>query len=136
MNHIRLSLLALCCLAFAACNNNDEDCVDYIPSCDTVEPTEGTLSIAVTISADNPAVPIAVYYGYIEDSSLYFRDTLTTKNIGYAVPFGRYSVSARYRKGNDQILAIDGGNVRYKTNTDCDYTCYTLVEGDVDLRLK
>ncbi len=136
MNRLRIALPLLLSLAFAACNNNDPDCIDFVPSCDINEPVEGTLRIRVTQNNENARIPIAVYYGYIDDSSLYFRDTMSSTNIAYAVPFGRYSVSAGYRQGADYITAIDGDRVRYKTNTECDYTCYTLVDGEIDLRLK
>jgi hypothetical protein len=136
MRHLRIALPLLLSLAFAACNNNDPECIDFVPSCDINEPVDGTLRIQVTRNNANASIPIAVYYGYIDDSSLYFRDTLTTPEIAYAVPFGRYSVSAAYQQGADRITAIDGDRVRYKTNTECDYTCYTLVDGDIDLRLK
>ena len=136
MKGLRIALLLLLCLAFAACNNNDPECINFVPSCDTNEPVEGTLRIRVTQNNENATIPIAVYYGYIDDSSLYFRDTMTAATISYAVPFGRYSVSAAYRQGADRITAIDGDRVRFKTNTECDFTCYTLVDGEIDLRLK
>jgi hypothetical protein len=132
----RFALLALVALSVAACNNNDPDCIDYVPNCNLVEPTEGTLRIHITRDAQNTRIPIAVYNGYIEDNVLYFRDTISTAEVSYAVPFGRYSASAGYQRGGDQITAIDGDKVRLKSNNDCDYTCYTTVDGDIDLRLK
>lgn len=129
----RLALLLLC-LPIAACLNNNTDCVPS-NSCDTVQPTTAVLHVNINTNAENPSVPVAIYYGNASDSNLYFRDTLTSEQ-GYTVNLGqRFSGVAKYRRGNLTILAVDGDNTRLKSKSDCDLTCYSVKDATLSLKL-
>jgi hypothetical protein len=138
MSHSRhiVALLLGASISLAACNNNDPACDDFPTTCNTVEPLSGSLTINLSPDGENQAIPIAVYNGYIEDNALYFVDTIRSANITYDVPFGRYSASATYRRGTQTITAIDGARVRVRSNRECDYTCYTVDGGNINLKLK
>jgi hypothetical protein len=115
---------------------NSVDC-DVNMSCDTNQPTTGQLSVKVSINDENPAVPIRIYRGFIEDSVLYFVDTLTTSKVDYYVDIQqRYSGVATYKSGTKAILAIDGDKVSYSTNDNCGFTCYTVKDGSLRLDLR
>lgn len=134
-----MRFLALGIVLFGACNNSNTDCEPNatIPSdCVDIEPATGELSIELTIDSENQLVPISVYYGYADDSTLYFRDTISTKRVSYTVPISqRYSVVAKYSRNSLRIDAVDGGKVKLKTNENCGYTCYTVDDLDLDLTL-
>lgn len=117
----------------AGCNNDD---CDASFSCDTVQPTYGTLTIRVSTNTENPRIPIAVYKGYIEDSALYFVDTISQSTDYYVDLDQRYSGSATYRDGGNRIIAIDGDRVNLTTENNCDYTCYKVQDGTLQLSLK
>jgi hypothetical protein len=114
---------------------NSDDC-DTSFSCETVAPTYGTLTVSVTPNDQNPLVPIAVYIGDIEDSSLYFVDTIFQSTEYYVDLDVTYSGSATYRDGSKTIIAIDGDRVRLKEEQNCELTCYTVKNGFLQLGLK
>jgi hypothetical protein len=124
-------LLLIICVS--ACNRNQ---CDVSATCVTVAPTTADLSLRVTINDENPWLPLAVYYGDVSDSNLYFRDTVNTESLSYVVPIDqRYGVIVKYRKGNQTILAVDGGRTSHSTNYNCDNTCYTVNNLSLGMRL-
>ena len=134
------TLMLLAVMLFSlSCNSSNTDCnpADGVPpNCDDIEPTTGVLSMDLTVNTENPFVPIAVYYGYVDDSVLYFQDTIGSKSVSYDVPIGqRYTVVAKYAMQGRTVYAIDGGKVKLKTNDNCGYTCYTTVDLDLNLQL-
>lgn len=127
-------LLLFSALFFTACGSDECDTGLF---CNTTYPDTGTLTVKVSIDAQNLAVPIFVYYGYVEDSSLYFVDTLTEQKVSYTVTSDqKYSVAAYYRRDNDRIIAIDGDDVDVSSEENCDETCYKLHNGTIDVRLR
>jgi hypothetical protein len=123
-------------LSTTSCLNNSTDCVPT-GNCNTVEPTSAQLRVNVTNDQENPAVPIAVYYGDVSDSVLYFRDTLTTGTTYDGVALNqKYAATAKYRRGNTTIIAIDGARTKLKRTKDCGDTCYEVTNAVMHLKLK
>jgi hypothetical protein len=134
-NWLVLTLGLLLCLPFTACLNNNTDCVSS-GSCITVEPTTADLNLRLTINTENPVVPIAIYLGDASDSVLYFRDTINTESISYAVALDqRYSGVAKYRQGQFTILAVDGDRTKLRSKNDCGDLCYTVDDATLKLQL-
>jgi hypothetical protein len=132
---LTLAAWLMLCLPFAACLNNNTDCVQS-NNCQTTAPTDAGLYLKVTIDAENPAVPVAVYYGNVSDSNLYFQDTLTG-SITYSVSLdSKFSATAKYRQGAITVIAIDGDRTKLKTTNSCGDTCYDVKDASLDLRLK
>lgn len=130
----RFLAILLLSLPFAACLNNNTDCIPD-NNCLTVAPSTASLSVQINTNTENPSVPIAIYYGDASDSSLYFRDTLTA-SARYDVALDtRYSGVAKYRQGNLTILAIDGDKTKLKSNTECGFVCYTVKDASLQLKL-
>lgn len=133
-----LAFVVLLTTSILASSCNGSDNVDCDPglNCEQFEPTEGLLNLNLSANNENPTVPIAVYYGNADDSSLYFRDTIFSGELtSYAVPISqRYSIVAKYFLQGRRVYLVDGGKVRLKTETNCGYTCYKVK--DLDLNLK
>ena len=131
----RLLALLLLCLVMASClNNANTDCIPD-GDCLTVRPTTASLSVRINTNAENPAVPIAIYYGDASDSALFFRDTITA-STSYAVALDtRYSGVAKYRQGNLTILAIDGDKTKLTSDNECGFVCYSVKDASMQLKL-
>lgn len=137
---IQLFLVAALCLPFSACfllnNDDDDDSCDPNLTCDTVQPSEASIYVKLTINDDNPFVPLQVFTGNASDSVLYLVDTAYSDNISWSLPVDqRYSVVAKYRQGNRTILAVDGGKISSSSFTNCGETCYTTENLDLNLKL-
>jgi len=108
----------------------EDECTDGYKPVDCVEarPAEGTLRVQLSIDGLNPAVPVVVYSGTIEQNNVVFTDTLRVTPVEYRLPNGRYAVRARYRSvmGRDTVTlyAIDGGLLEEASTDYCDGTCY------------
>ncbi len=119
-------------------NYDTSDCEypDYT-NCHTTKPKYGQLIIECSINAQNPQIPIEIYQGKIENHKLI--ETANVSNGSYTANVEvdyYYSVKATYKSGEKIIIAIDGDDVKSKSNTNCDSTCYSVENGSVDVRLK
>lgn len=134
---LSLLIVAASLLPLSACfllNDDDDDC-DPNLTCNTVEPSNATISVALTIDDENPWVPLEVYQGNASDSILYLRDT-ATGDISWDLPVDqRYSVVAKYRQGSRTVLAVDGGKISTSSFTNCGETCWTTDDLNLNLRL-
>jgi hypothetical protein len=129
-----LALAFSICLVLAACNNNSTTC-DPDLFCDTVRPTSATLTMKITIDDENQWVPIALYFGDVSDSALYFRDTVNATSFSYTVPVDKkYGAMVKYHRGNATILAIDGGRCSTSKTENCDEECFSV--NDLTLRME
>lgn len=122
-------------LLFWACNGSSGDCdPDYY--CDGYYPSYGDLSIRVTPDQQNPCVPITVYIGQFEEDVVYFNDTICNTSITYSLEVDYYySVAAKYLRGTDTIVAIDGDKISVSSNDNCGYTCYEVNDANLNLKL-
>lgn len=136
-------LLLACFIFFQSCEqnsyiSNSQDCANYDYSdCNTAEPGLVALNITLTINNENPKVPVTIYEGKFEDNNIILTDTATNSTYtALLVPDAYYTVSVRYVSGNKVIYAIGGDNVKKIQNNVCDSVCWTVQEGNVDVRLK
>ena len=125
-------------LFFNACNkettNQPVDC----SQCFTVAPDSGFLALHLTINPENPRIPVTVYQGNVEDHQIIFRDTLKLAAAKILMPANQsYAVTATYIRGIDTIIAVDGTKLEVKKAAgQCGKTCYVVLGGYLDLRLK
>lgn len=136
-----LYIIIFTTLIISACNQtyyDDEDCYDYDYSdCNTIEPTEGDLNIRLTINKENPEVEIIVYKGKYETQDTISKSIINDPLFKLSVPLNHYySVRAKYTVGEKTIYAIDGCEIKSKSNSVCDSVCWEIKGGDMDVRLK
>jgi len=136
-------MLLFCLIIFQSCEqnsyfSNSQDCANYDYSdCNTAEPSLVALNIKLTINNENPQVPITIYEGKYEDNNVVLTDTASASTYtALLVPDRYYTVSARYVSGNKIIYGIGGDNVKKIQNAVCDSICWTVQEGNIDVRLK
>ena len=117
---------------------NVDDCVTYdFSDCNTKEPLTATLNVKVTVNAENKRIPITVYRGKIEENLIVLTDTLVSSTQSLTLPVGYYySVRAEYHVSGKGIYAIDGDDIIKRKKYVCDSVCWSVKNGDADLRLK
>ena len=111
----------------------DEDC-DYPPdSCRRTLPP--TASLLIKVSEPLPA-EVRVYSGSsFETGTLVWSGVPAGTAWTLSLPHGKnYSATALYVSGGDSVLAVDGDRLDYSTDDYCGTTCYSLEDGEVDLR--
>jgi hypothetical protein len=139
-NKFWVLIMFLICLTFLSCRTviSDEDCATYDYSdCNASEPSVGLLKADLTINNDNPYVLISVYRGRLEADDLLYTDTV--REVEYSVYLELdyyYTVTAEYKSGEKTIIAVGGDEVRKTSEVICDSTCWSVREGNVDVRLK
>jgi hypothetical protein len=125
---------------FISCRTEDSsvDCSTYDYSdCNTTEPVEARLHVKLTINSENTSVPLTIYTGKLEENAVYLRDTVSKESYDTLLPVGNYyTVSALYRKGDVSITAVDGDKISKSKRTVCDSVCWSVKEGNVNLKLK
>lgn len=130
-------ILLLSILLISGCwTDDDMDCETSF-SCVTIPPEFGDLTIKVTIDAENPVVPVTIFLGNFEDGDTIYHEDLTSESRTFEVWVDeKYSATAIYQQGGNTIRAIDGDRVVLKSEEDCYETCYTVNDGNINLRLK
>lgn len=124
---------------FVSCDKltDEDECddVDY-SDCNTEEPFRDSLHIKLTINDENEKVKLVIYDGDFEDGIAITQIETEKSKINVEVLLDReYSASAEYISGKDTIIAIDGTNIKKKSKTYCDSTCWSIKNQDLDLRL-
>jgi hypothetical protein len=128
------SFLAFSCEEISS--NSDCENPDY-SNCNTNKPVSGQLNIKLTINSENSNVLISIFRGKLEDYNLYDTVTVTSGSYSTTVDIDHfYSVTATYKSGDKTIIAVDGDDVKSKSKTNCDSTCYSVQDGSIDVRLK
>jgi hypothetical protein len=131
-----LFLIGISIAVFLSACNDNSNC-DTSQDCNTIEPDSGYVHLHITINDENPLVPITVYYGYPEDNDIYFRDTVNAEDYYYTLEVDeRYSVEAKYKRGNQTIIAVDGGRLDVTNSDNCNETCYEVQDLNLKLQLK
>jgi len=141
-----LLLLPLVCVAllFACVEEDDDDeekdCEPRPWDChETNDYTVGTLSIRLTINAENPTVKIHVYNGNVEDGNYYKGispnpfDYNASSYSNASVPLGDYSAKVDYTVGSVTVTAIDGDSISTYSEQYCEGPCYYLENASLDL---
>jgi hypothetical protein len=106
--------------------------------CYTPKPDSAYLSINFTINAEFKEIPFVLYRGDYEDNQIDWVDTsyASTKKI-WVKTDQKYSVKAKYRKGDKTLYAIGKGIVKVLLVTDaCDQECYVFKADAVNLEIR
>ena len=116
---------------YADCTEEDyENCV-------IDEPFYGAVNVRITINDENPEVKLVFFDGNYESQDTVWVDTISSRSSTYYFDLNNtYSAAAYYKSGDNTIIAVDGGWLDLYTYTMCEYTCYGIIELDLDLRLK
>lgn len=136
---IALTIITLF-LFLSNCRSSETDEGLYCINCRAEQPDSERISIKVTINSENPKVPVIIYSGkFYPDrlTNIAFQDTVDMAEFTVKVATDKiYSVKAAYRSGKDSIFAIDGGWFETKKIVGCQNSCWQLVGGNYDVRLK
>jgi hypothetical protein len=112
----------------------DVNCSDcYYP-----KPDSAYLTIKFTVNGDFKEIPFVLYRGDFEDNEVDWIDTshTSTKDIWVRTD-QKYSVKAKYRKGDKTLYAIDEGKVKALLVTDaCDQECYVIQDETINVEIR
>jgi hypothetical protein len=135
----RVLLLALgfWLLPAACADETDRSSLPFAPAdCEQNKPERGYLHLTVSAGTEFPRVPVAVYFGNIEDGHLAFEDTLTTSRSYEMFVEETYSATAQYVIGPDTVVVVNSGHVGVSEEPYRDKDCWTVLEGEIDLVLR
>ncbi|MEQ8241647.1 MAG: hypothetical protein RIA69_20710 [Cyclobacteriaceae bacterium] len=105
----------VCLMVLLAITSCDENCDDFCPS----GPLLSRLKINLTINEENPEVEVTLFRGRIERQDTVLEEVVSELVARYELDAdGYYSATARYKKGNKEILAINGKKFSL-TEDDC-----------------
>jgi len=106
------------------------DCYGYMPD-------SANLIIYITIDEENDSVPITFYRGDYEDGEIDWQDTATTDEFYLYSEMNReYTVTAKYKSGEDTIIAFDQDEMFLDgAGAECGSPCFIVKGGILDLRL-
>jgi hypothetical protein len=121
-------------------NNEDVDeCNNYKPSdCIEEKPEYGYITVIVTINERNPAVPVTIFEGDVEDNIIVLQNTVKINMKSYRLVNNYYSVKAVYKSvidgENVTINSIKGDELEFESEEYCDGVCYS--EGEVVINVE
>lgn len=106
--------------------------------CSFQKPDSADLIVDITINEENPFVPLVFYKGDVEDGIIEWIDTARSEILYLYSPVDEfYSIKAFYKKGSQTIIAVDGDKLKTSRVSDvCDYDCWIVQGGTLDIRLK
>jgi hypothetical protein len=112
----------------------DVDCDE----CYVEQPDSADLIVDITINEENPYVPLVFYKGDIEEGNIEWVDTAYTETLYLYSPVDQYySIKAFYKSGSQTIISVDGDKMKTTLVSDvCDYDCWVIRGGILDVRLK
>ncbi len=101
-------------------------------------PDSADLIVDITINEDNPFVPLVFYKGKVEEDNIEWIDTAYSETLYLYSPVDQYySIKAFYKSGVQTIIAVDGDKLKTTQVSDvCDYDCWIIRGGILDVRLK
>jgi len=132
-----LALLSLC-LVFFSCKEKiftgDVNCAD----CYTPKPDSAYMTIRFTINEDFKVIPFVLYRGDFEANQIDWIDTSYASTFDIWVRTDqKYSVKAKYRKGDKTLYAVDDGRVKALKVTDaCGDDCYVIENETVNVEIR
>lgn len=131
---VLIIILSISCERYDPVNVGEVDCYN----CFNPRPEWVKLNVKVTISNENPRVPLTIYIGNFEDDNIDWIDTSYTADYWVDVrPDQYYSVKAEYKDGNKIIYTIDGDKVKLNySESSCNEPCYYSTGGYIDVQLK
>lgn len=135
---MRCLILLSICLVFISCKEKlftgDVNCSE----CYTPKPDSAYMTLKFTINGDFKEIPFILYRGDYEDNQIDWIDTSRTATMDIWVRTDmKYSVKAKYKKGDKTLYAIDKGMVKVLLVTDaCNENCYVIKDGTVNLEIR
>lgn len=143
MKHNLIFIFTMLIIIVSSCNESwtdtsEEDCYDPdYSNCNFEEPRISFLKVYLTINEENPKVLLKIYDGDIEYSTVRDSFIVDTSYIEYEASFDTdYSVTAKYIKGQDTIIAVDGTKIKKYSSSYCDSTCWSVSGQDISVELK
>ena len=133
-----LALLGTVLLVTGACEDNGGNDLPLAPTdCEELESRFGYIDGVVTISMENPRIPVVVYEGDFEDNILVDFDTLAVNDFSWELLTEvTYTFTAQYVVGPDTILVLDSDRIVTTKEEFQDADCWSTADGNVDLRLQ
>lgn len=132
-------ILFLIVVSFGCNKTSNVDCEnpDY-SNCNTVEPVDGNLTILVTKQDKNSRVPLTLYQGkFGSPEGLIFYDTITVVDTNVILELNKnYYAIASYQRDGKTIYAVDGVYLKKESRQECDSTCWSVKNSEIDVRLK
>lgn len=126
-------------LSFSCSTSETEEGL-YCINCLKEEPDSANISIELSISNENPGIPITIYGTKFNPENMedtIYHDTITNSSFSYKVATNRYySVVATYKSGDKTIHAVDGGKFDTQKLTGCANACWKTLGGSYYLQLK
>jgi hypothetical protein len=132
---IAIFLLLAALLIISSCKDKLEDCTqeDY-DNCNTQKPQFGKVTVRLTINTENPDVILKIYQGNFEDANIVLEQSTSSRYITEFLKVDTYySFAVKYKRGRENITAVDGGKIKLKSYKMCEYRCYEAVTLDIDL---
>ena len=127
-------------LIMVSCSNKTVGEDYYCVDCISEEPDTAQLIVKVSYQQDKDSIKLLVYNNKFSlDTKLdtILNDTIAKDVLKFYVKVNEYySAEAIYYVGGKEIHAIDGGWFETKKIEGCQNTCWKLIGGDYDLRLK
>jgi len=104
--------------------------------CFSFRPDSASLIVYVTINAENDSVPLT-FYRNDRNGVIDWQDTATTEEFYLSAEVDAiYTVEARYRSGNETIIAYDSDKMTLSDfGADCGDPCYIVRGGIFELQL-
>ena len=123
---------------FVSCNNLSQEGGSNCINCITQKPEIGSITIDLTINSENDSVPLYIYKqlykpGLTADTIIYSKQSTCVIQMKANQT---YSIQAVYKSGSKRISAIDGGVFNAQEQSGCDISCWQLVGGKYDVKLK
>lgn len=135
---LKLFYVLIICILLFSCKSKYEDCTDEdYANCNTIPFTDGLVEVLLSIDSSNPTAHLQLFEGNVEDGVMFFDEIVNEDLVMIIKPEGKYySGLAKYRKGNDSLIAIDGGKIRNITYQICEHKCNELQNAVLDLRIR
>jgi len=119
----------------------DQDSFVFDVNCDECfieKPDSADLIIYLTINEDNPYVPLRFYRGEVEENVVEWVDTAYSETFYLYSPVDEYySLEAKYLRGSDTIVVVDGDKLKTNQVSDvCDTDCWIIRGGIMNARLR
>ncbi len=134
-------LIIVCFSLFCACEKERSkysDCTDEdYENCIIDKPFYGKTNVRIRTNSENPKVKVVFFEGNYEAADTVHVDTLSYNRATFYFELDKhYSAAAYYKSADNKIIVVDGGFLERYTYVMCEYTCYGIIELDLDLRLK
>ncbi|MCK4921815.1 MAG: hypothetical protein KAS71_12270 [Bacteroidales bacterium] len=138
MTYLKISAILILFVAAFSCEQEDFTFNVNCNECYYPEPDTADLIMNFTINEENPFVPFILYMGDVEENKIDFIDTAYSEEeyLASAIDVD-YSIKAFYKKGSQTIIVVDGDKLKAsRTSEVCDYECWIIKGGVLDLTLK